>query len=209
MPSARRGGWKGGSIFIVAGHIHSQYSSNNVMIAEPGNLMATTQDSGRVDLFERWKGLNFRFLPIDERDVRILEKLAEDCRKPNTKIAKELGISEAAMRKRVKEMEEIGLIQGYSVKVDYSLMENSVKAYVSVKVDSEHRLKVVKMFTQHPRSLAVYRVTGDYDLLSVMLFRDPREFQEFADRHLKVEGGKSIKTHIVVSSYKGEIWSGA
>ncbi len=179
------------------------------MIAEPGNLMATTPDSGRVDLFERWKGLNFRFLPIDERDIRILEKLAEDCRKSNTKIANELGISEAAVRHRVKEMEKIRLIQGYSVKVNYSLIENSVKAYVSVKVDSEHSLKVIKMFTRHPRSLAVYRVTGDHDILSVMLFRDSREFQEFADKHLKVEGVKSIKTQIVMSPYKGEVWSGA
>jgi len=45
--------------------------------------------------------------------------------------------------------------------------------------------------------------------MAVMLFRSMEEYQEFEDRHPKVAGARSVTTQVVMSPYKGVVWSGA
>ncbi len=161
-----------------------------------------------MQLAERWKGLDLRLLPIDEVDVRILSKLRENARMSNVKIARDLAISEATVRRRIQALEEKGIIQGYSCYLNYQLIENPVKAYVHLAVDAAHRERVVSRICAHSRAVAVYRVTGDHDVLCVMLFIDMSELHEFLDRHLQMEGILDVQTQIVMSPYKGVPWTG-
>jgi DNA-binding Lrp family transcriptional regulator len=148
-------------------------------------------------------------LPIDPLDLEILGKLVKDSRKTNIGIAKELSVSEATVRNRIRKMEKIGLIRGYSAKVNFRLMENPVKAYVTVKVRSEHRRKVTRQLARHPRTIAVYKLAGESDIMAVMLFPSTKEYQDFEDRHPTVKGARSVTMQVVISPYKGVVWSGA
>jgi len=148
-------------------------------------------------------------LPIDPLDLDILGKLVKNSRKSNIEIGQELCICEATVRNRIRKMEKIGLIRGYSAKVNFRLMENPVKAYVTVKVSSEHRRKVTRQLARHPRTIAVYKLAGESDIMAVMLFPSTREFQDFEDRHPTVKGARSVTMQVVISPYKGVVWSGA
>ena len=174
-----------------------------------GDRLPDKPEKSRVRLAERWKDVDFRFTNIDVLHVKILDMLAEDCRKKNVEIAKDLGISEPTVRKRIRQMEDMGLISGYSAMIDLGVVERSVRAYVMLKVEHEHRLKVIKKMCQHPRSIAVYGMAGENDILSVMLFTDAKEFRDFADEHQKMEGVKSVMMQVVITAYKGDVWSGA
>src|SRR3972149_1945200 len=88
-----------------------------------------------VRLSERWKGLDLRLLPIDEVDVKILTRLRESARLRNVEIARALGISEATIRRRIRALEEKGIIMGYSCYLNYQLIENPVKAYVHISTE--------------------------------------------------------------------------
>ncbi|HEY7588538.1 MAG TPA: Lrp/AsnC family transcriptional regulator [Thermoplasmata archaeon] len=168
--------------------------------------MAKLKDD--IPLSERWKGLDLRLLPIDEVDVRILSKLRDNARRSNVEIARELGISEATVRRRIQALEEKGIIQGYSCYLNYHLIENPVKAYVHLSLDPSKRDQVVAKVTAHNRAIAVYRVTGDHDILCVMFFIDMSELHEFLDRDLQIEGIRDVRTQIVMSPYKGVPWTG-
>lgn len=161
-----------------------------------------------VQLAERWKGLDLRLLPIDEVDVRILSKLRDNARLSNVEIARGLGISEATVRRRIQALEGKGIIQGYSCYLNYHLIENPVKAYVHLTVDAGRRESVVAKICAHNRAIAVYRVTGDHDVLCVMFFIDMSELHEFLDRYLQIEGIRDVRTQIVMSPYKGVPWTG-
>lgn len=161
-----------------------------------------------IHLAERWKGLDLRLLPIDEVDVRILSKLRENARVTNIAIAKELDVSEATVRRRIRNLENKGIIQGYSTYLNYQLIENPVKAYIHLTVDNENRDKVVRIVVAHSRAIAVYRVTGPHDVLCVMLFVDMSELQDFLDNYLKLEGIRDVNTQIVMNPYKGVPWTG-
>ncbi len=168
----------------------------------------TTDTSDAIHLAERWKGLDLRLLPIDEVDVRILSRLRENARLSNVEIARELAISEATIRRRIKALEEKGIIQGYSCYLNYQLIENPVKAYVNLALEPGQRESVVAKVTAHPRAVAVYRVTGEHDVLCVMFFIDMSELHEFLDRYLQMPGIRHVETQIVLSPYKGVPWTG-
>lgn len=168
----------------------------------------TTQTSDDIHLAERWKGLDLRLLPIDEVDVRILSRLRENARLSNVEIARELAISEATIRRRIKALEDKGIIQGYSCYLNYQLIENPVKAYVNLALEPGQRESVVAKVTAHPRAVAVYRVTGEHDVLCVMFFVDMSELHEFLDKYLQMSGIRHVETQIVLSPYKGVPWTG-
>ena len=160
------------------------------------------------ELATRWEGLDLKLLPIDQIDIQILSMLRLNSRAANIEIARDLEISEATVRRRIKNLEEKGIIKGYSTYIDYQLIENPVKAYVHLGVTSENREDVVKKIVAHNRAVAVYRVTGDFEILCVMLFVDMSEMQTIIDSYLKMDGITRVLTQIVMSPYKGVPWTG-
>ena len=160
------------------------------------------------EIYERWRGLDLKLLPIDKIDIMILCELRENSRVSNSEIAKKLEVTEATIRRRIKNLIEKGIILRFSIHIDYRLIENTVKAYIHVKSISEKLDEVVEHITNHNRVVAVYRVTGEYDLLVVALFVGMAELQEFIDSFLKKEGIKETDTQIVMSAYKGVPWTG-
>lgn len=160
------------------------------------------------DLDERWGALELRLLPIDKIDIKILCVLLQNARKSNTEIAEDLNLVEATVRRRIKNLVEKGIIQGFSIYLNYRLIENTVKAYINLKVDSGALGKVVSKIKNHRRVVALYRVTGASDLLCVTLFVNMAELQDFIDNFLKIKGIKDIETQIVMSAHKGVPWTG-
>ncbi len=169
---------------------------------------SSTKKNISSELATRWEGLDLKLLPIDQTDIQILSMLRQNSRAANIAIARELEISEATVRRRIKNLEEKGIIKGYSTYIDYQLIENPVKAYVHLGVSSENRDDIVKKIVAHNRAVAVYRVTGDFEILCVMLFVDMSEMQTFIDSYLKMDGINRVLTQIVMSPYKGVPWTG-
>lgn len=173
-----------------------------------GPQMTSTMTETPCELYERWKGLDLKMLPIDRTDIRILCELRDNARMSNSQIAKKLNVTEATVRRRIKNLIEKGIIMRFSIHIDYRLIENTVKAYIHVKTVTDKLDKVVQHLTNHNRVVAVYRVTGEYDLLVVALFVGMTELQEFIDTFLKMDGIRETDTQIVMSAHKGVPWTG-
>jgi DNA-binding Lrp family transcriptional regulator len=160
------------------------------------------------DIYERWRGLDLKLLPIDQTDIKILCELLENARMSNSEIANRLNITEATVRRRIKNLVEKGIIMKFSIHINYKLIENTVKAYIQVKAATDKLDVIVKKILDHNRVVACYRVTGEYDLLVVTLFVGMGELQEFIDTFLKMDGVKETQTQIVMSALKGVPWTG-
>lgn len=147
-------------------------------------------------------------LPIDSLDVSILDILRENSRTSNAEIARMLETSEATIRRRIKSMTDKGIIEGFSTYINYSLIENPVKAYIHIKVRTERMEIVVDKIKSHDMLLALYRVAGEYDLLCVTLFPSMTGLHEFIDYFLGIDGIIETNTQIVMKAHKGVPWTG-
>lgn len=147
-------------------------------------------------------------LPVDSLDVDILCILRDNSRTSNAEIARMLGTSEATIRRRIKGMVDKGIIAGFSTYINYSLIENPVKAYIHLRIRTEKMESVVEKIREHDMMLALYRVTGEYDLLCVTLFNSMDGLHEFIDYFLGVDGIIETNTQIVMKAHKGVPWTG-
>ena len=162
----------------------------------------------KCDLARRWEGLDLDLLPIDSTDVSILCILRENSRTSNAEIARLLDTSEATVRRRIKDMIEKGIIDGFSTYINYSLIENPVKAYIHLKCKTENINEIVEKISTHEMLVALYRVTGEYNLLCVTLFSSMTGLHEFIDYFLELEGIIETNTQIVMKAHKGVPWTG-
>jgi Lrp/AsnC family transcriptional regulator for asnA, asnC and gidA len=171
-------------------------------------MFKPNKQKDKCELAKRWEGLDLDLLPIDALDVSILCILRDNSRASNAEIARMLNTSEATIRRRIKGMLDKGIIEGFSTYINYSLIENPVKAYIHLKIRTETMESVIEKIKSHEMLLALYRVTGEYDILCVTLFSSMNGLHEFLDYFLGIDGIIETNTQIVMKAHKGVPWTG-
>lgn len=161
-----------------------------------------------LDLAERWKDLDPKLLPIDGTDIAILSILVGNSRETYIKIAERLNITEATVRRRIRALISKGLILGFTTRINFSAVENTVRAFFHLQVASNRLNEVVAKLREHPRVASVHRVTGPHNLLLAAMFVSTDELQDFVDNFLRMEGISDTEIQIVMSSHKEELWGG-
>jgi DNA-binding Lrp family transcriptional regulator len=125
--------------------------------------------------------LLFKPTPLD---LKILSLLQADCRMSNLDIAAKCGSSASSVWRRIRVMEEAGLISGFHMAVTAEALgfAETVLVYVSLNTHSE---KSIEAFTQlvdeSPQVMECYAVTGDHDYLLKVLATDMRSFYRFLE----------------------------
>jgi len=115
---------------------------------------------------------------MDEKDMKILEILMKDGRKPYTEIAKMLNTSESSVRKRIRKMEEEGVIKGYRAEVEPSKIGYNVVALTGFDTNPEDFLTVAKKLCEFEEVKKVWTSTGDHMIMTEIWARDGKELSE-------------------------------
>lgn len=139
---------------------------------------------------------------IDELDRKILGRLQENGRKSFREIAKEVDSTAVTVINRVDKMKEKGIIQGYTVRVDYKKLDYQVLAAIEIVVKGEHLKEVEERLFAHPNVTATYEITGDTDVLIIAKFRDRDELGSFVVEYLlDSEQVEKTITHVAFGDY--------
>jgi DNA-binding Lrp family transcriptional regulator len=100
---------------------------------------------------------------MDDIDRKIIQILKDDGRAGYIDIAKQIGLSEGAVRKRIKTLTDTGTIQKFTVKVGVAEGAEAI-ALLSVN-PSLPTQEVSKRIQQIPNVETIYEVTGEYDIV--------------------------------------------
>ena len=104
-------------------------------------------------------------LKLDEIDHKILEILIVNTRTPFTDIAKKLHVSAGTVHVRVKKMEQIGLIKGSSLILDYNKLGYTFIAYVGLYVNNSSQIKfIIERIKQIPNVTVAHITTGKFNV---------------------------------------------
>ena len=140
---------------------------------------------------------------MDSKDMKILNILMKDGRKPYTEIAKELGTSESSIRKRVRKMEDEGIIKGYKVEVEPSKIGYNVVALTGFDTNPEDFLTVANKLCEFDEVKKVWTSTGDHMIMTEIWARDGRELSEILFNKVgKIEGIKKVCPAIILEQLK-------
>jgi Lrp/AsnC family leucine-responsive transcriptional regulator len=150
-------------------------------------------------------------MALDDGDRRILRALQRDGRMPIIALAEAVGLSATPCQRRVKRLEEAGVIRGYSAQVSPARVGLPLQAFVQVSLEShaeEVAEKFHKALAARPEVLAAYAMSGEMDYLLHVLAPDMEAFGDFATRALlRMPGVKETRSSFVLATLKepGEV----
>lgn len=145
-------------------------------------------------------------MTLDKFDIAILEQLQLDARMTVHALSKTVGLSASPCWTRIKRMEEAGVIQGYTVRVDAAKVGVPDTVLVQVTLDS-HSDQALFAFGQAleaiPEVLEAYLVSGDYDYYIRIAVSDTRDYERLLrERLYKIPGIRHSKSSFVLRQLK-------
>lgn len=140
---------------------------------------------------------------MDHKDKEIIEILSNDSRTPYTEIAKKLRLSESTIRKRIKALEEEGVIQKYSVVVNPAKVGYNTVAIVGLDVEPSKFLEVAAKITEFSEVKYVATSTGDHMIMFEIWTRDGKELTRIISEKIgKITGINRICPSIILEKLK-------
>jgi len=135
---------------------------------------------------------------MDETDKQIIALLKDDSRAGYAEIGGKVGLSEGAVRKRVKTLNEQGVIRKFTVKI--SLVEGAQAITLLTANPAHPTQEVSKKIQAIPNVETTYEVSGEYDIVAVISGMNMTEVNECIEKIRMVEGIVKTNTMIVLRS---------
>ena len=143
---------------------------------------------------------------LDEIDRRLLAELQDEGRVTNVELAQRVGLTAPPCLRRVRALEESGVIRGYHADLDGSKLGFSITVFamVSLKSQAEEDLRA---FEDHVKGLPEIRechmLNGEIDFILKIVSRDLQTFQEFLTSKLTpAPNVASVKTSLTIRTAK-------
>lgn len=124
---------------------------------------------------------------LDDIDLRILRSLQEDARLTNVELSEKVGLSASPCLRRVRRLEQQGVIAGYMTFVDQTKVGLPVSVFVSValKEQLEGALEEFEAaIAALPEVMECYLMTGTSDYLLRVVTKDLADYERFLKHHL-------------------------
>jgi len=140
-------------------------------------------------------------MKLDESSCLILEELQKNARVPLTEISKKIGLSSPSVAERIQKMEDAGIIEGYTAKINMEVLGNSLGVYISIKI----RFGQVKNFEEYiksvPEIFECHKLTGHDCMLMKGYVKNPKHLEDLNARLAKYG---ELTTSLILSSIVSE-----
>jgi Lrp/AsnC family transcriptional regulator, involved in the regulation of lysine biosynthesis len=143
----------------------------------------------------RSDGLSNDLNSIDEKIIRLLQV---DSRKPFVEIAKQIGLSESAVRRRVKNLLENNTIKRFTLELNST---NRTSAITLISVSSTADTSIVSAALRNLKGVVViYEITGQYDIAAIISASSVIEINRCIDDVRRIDGVSDTNTVIVLKT---------
>lgn len=133
---------------------------------------------------------------IDAVDRKIVEILKANSKASFAEISKKIFLSSSSVRERIKKLEDIGVIKGYTLAVDQALLGNTIEVYILLKVFTGKLQFAIEELKSHTEIQEVHRITGHQNFHMRVVLKDQLHLQKFIDRLITF--GEPT-THLILS----------
>jgi len=135
-------------------------------------------------------------------NIELLRILRENSRMPYLEIARILGVSETAVRKRVKRLLEEGVIRRFTVEIDPKKVGYQVVAMIGLDTKPEALISVLEMLKELENVQNLYSSSGDHMIMMECWFKDYSELSRFIKSLEGIEGITRICPSIILEKIK-------
>ncbi len=143
---------------------------------------------------------------LDEKDRAILGFLQEDARITSTELAKRVDLSPPGLQKRVRKLEELGVIEAYRTLLNREMLGFDMLCFIQVTLQ-RHEPEAIQRFRDlvqsMPEVMECFHLTGEYDYLLKVIVHNRKHLEHFlVDKLTPIRGMDKIRTSLVLSEIK-------
>ncbi|MFH2027880.1 MAG: Lrp/AsnC family transcriptional regulator [Nanoarchaeota archaeon] len=142
-------------------------------------------------------------MDLDKKDLAVISILKEDSRKSIREIAKQTGIRPSTVHQRLTQLKDKGVIEKFTLKLDNKSVGENFIVILLIKTKPSSLIDKKIIDDNHVKE--VFGITGEYDLLLKLKFKDIEEFNEFILKFRKEQQVVTTLTTVVTATIKEEI----
>jgi DNA-binding Lrp family transcriptional regulator len=139
---------------------------------------------------------------LDNKDLEILEVLKHHAKWTTHHISKKTLIPVTTVHNRIKKMESMGIIKGYTAILDHKKLGEAVSAFVLVKVSAANPIKkgseILKELEKFKEVHEAYTMTGNHDIIMRISVKDIEQLNHFIERINDIGGVTRAQTSIIL-----------
>ncbi len=139
-------------------------------------------------------------MTYENLDEKLVNALLDDGRSSLRNLAEKLDVSVTTVSNHLSDLDEAGVIKGYTPKVDYSALGYDVTAVIQLKIEGSAISSVAETLREARQMVSVYEVTGDHDVIAIAKFRDTDGMNEQIKQLLNDANVKETNTSVVLNT---------
>jgi DNA-binding Lrp family transcriptional regulator len=143
-----------------------------------------------------------KVMELNETDKKILKNLLDDARFSSRQIAKNVGVSVGTVLSRIKKMEDMGIIKGYSAILDHEKLGYELTVVTEITVSKGRLVEMENEVAKNPNVCGVYDVTGLTDAVIIAKFKSRDDLGKFTKNLLALPYIERTNTHVVLATVK-------
>jgi DNA-binding Lrp family transcriptional regulator len=143
-----------------------------------------------------------KVMELNETDKKILKNLLDDARFSSRQIAKNVGVSVGTVLSRIKKMEDMGIIKGYSAILDHEKLGYELTVVTEITVSKGRLVEMENEIAKNPNVCGVYDVTGLTDAVIIAKFKSRENLGKFTKNLLALPYIERTNTHVVLTTVK-------
>ena len=141
-------------------------------------------------------------IALDKTDLKILNLLQRNARLSNTELADSIGLSPSPCLRRVRALEEAGVLKRYAAIVDPRAVGLPISVFVNVSLRSQERASLEdfeSQILQYPEVMECYLMTGSFDYMLRVVVPDLESYQRFlADKLTRIRSVANIQSSMTL-----------
>lgn len=118
---------------------------------------------------------------VDSLDLQIIDILKENSRYSYAEIGRKIALSPSSVRERVQKLEDVGIIESYTLKINPGLLGYGMEVFILLKIFDGKLNLILKEINGFKEVEYAHRITGPYNIHIKAILKDQQQLQNFVD----------------------------
>ena len=143
---------------------------------------------------------------LDNMDSEILSMLTESGRDSFGELSKKLDISEKTVKKRIKKLEEEGIIKGYTARVNPEIVSRKMTAFLKIETELPNIQDLARKLREFNKVCEIHKTARGTDVLLKVRDKNRKSISRFVEQKLSTfENVKDVKITMAIETYKEKL----
>lgn len=139
---------------------------------------------------------------LDDIDKNIIRILQDDARTSYREIQDRLGISIGTIHNRISKLRDLGVVQGYTLRLSNEKLGYKLTFLIRVNVDGKYTEEILEDLTKIPEVCSIFHTTGEQSAALICRFKNSESVHKFIRELNEKEHVTRTNSNMVLKEYK-------